>query len=1583
MPKYIVQMRRGTTEEWAAHSDIIPRDGEIVIETLEDGGKNLYIGDGVTPFENLTPFSSGADIDEKLNKKADRVNGTVISANQTFADLREWVDGNPSEEDRFGYFVTFGTNGKIQKATSANVVTGVVIQSAGFSTGVSPDKLNEDDTIKGAYDFVAFNGLVTVRDDGTPIIGDYCIASDEGVATASPNSFGYKVVERVDDTHINIYFSTNADALKRLQDNIDSAIESIVIDLVTTTKAGLMSPADKIKLDAIEEGAQVNQNAFANVKVGSQTVSAYAPDSTVALKAGSNIEITIDETDNVVISSTAAGIETATQAKDGLMSAIDKKRLDNLQGVDVTEDVPADDVRIWIDPSEDYGDIFAAVQMTPQIVDSMAEMTDTSKLYVLTTDSHVYFYDNGAWQDSGMSYSGTTVVQETGDSSTSVMSQEAVTKEFENTLSLKVPKTSLPEGADLNTYTTPGIYKVATAAVRDSLINAPDISYGTLVVSHTYSTNGLMQFYFATTNNRVFFRHSVVSSGQWKFKSWIQIGKQADINNVATYIAPLTIEPTDWELGSISSGGSQSDVNYVLRTSKYYSVCPQTIIRFRGVTKTKTPSSSRANMIATYDDTYHFLQRINMTTTHETAVIADGVAYVRFIYGYTSDTQQEITNIEEFVKDATFQIIRPGRRIIEDLQSRVDFHNHLAFVNLDYNDGYGIRYLKIDDNDPMMYPDSALMSTPIMKAPGNYLCIPKIRHPITTTEVIGASDLYVYFYKYDNNKLTPYWDIFNTVDENNICNNITATSDCYRMFYLDDDVYFSVTYDPSAKLIPKVLLWDGEHIGGDISLGVWTRALNTAGSYANIPYKTGEGCSTITVPGTAKYVFIKNDHAHPETNLEIRKILGYSSDLHLYKTYHYSFPENSYGAECIKLPLYTANDGSIHQFTSYQLSISYAHPHNDADCKYEIIKDINDRISYDGEWHRDSSPLEAGRLVIDRAKQISDVQWECKKELTVVGNACHFHPGNVYSGIPYVSYWGVPKAYGWHVSKHTFINAANDEDSIFYNEHSTKEDKDKNVYEYGSGYGLVCSLFAGLAGGFPYPTATYYLHHNPDLELQRTNHMVPGAMMTGDHNGHTYIYEGSYYNKAGQSWSLYESAGPSCGRRSIYAFDKLGLGQHVPGYGNGYNFVVNSKQPYGDSPYDIKNGTITNGYARPYRGDKGIYTNLQDVKINIKENSTKLYVREYFITHPDNQPTVDIINWKDDVPARAYDVSGTSFIIPTEDLVGDTVQDRYSHSKFFAVWTEKSLNGAPPTEVPPVYECFEFVIVPLITENDKWSCKKVSDIVTTFDTYNQTMNVDNYEYHIQTNPETGETMAVKRLYGNTIRLYGKNTDTSVSFVVLTPLPAPQFVLGHKYYINGISGETSATYVGVRADGDWVFKVQPNKHIWEYNTAYTPSDPGKQPYLRLQVAKGHDFGDGVDWTGACVDLTRIFGAGNEPKEEYDEQGNLTDKRLAELVAYINYERLYTPHRMLNADDLIFKFPDYDYWYTRSLGNITIPMSTDYTEYVKSYPWLYIRKKVIQVFCKGHYGAYKFEILHESQTDPGPDPGPDPDDDADNE
>lgn len=60
MAKYIVQLRRGTAEEWATiGKDIVPLEGELVLE-LDKSGSNLHrlkIGDGVTLYSQL-PYIS-------------------------------------------------------------------------------------------------------------------------------------------------------------------------------------------------------------------------------------------------------------------------------------------------------------------------------------------------------------------------------------------------------------------------------------------------------------------------------------------------------------------------------------------------------------------------------------------------------------------------------------------------------------------------------------------------------------------------------------------------------------------------------------------------------------------------------------------------------------------------------------------------------------------------------------------------------------------------------------------------------------------------------------------------------------------------------------------------------------------------------------------------------------------------------------------------------------------------------------------------------------------------------------------------------------------------------------------------------------------------------------------------------------------------------------------------------------------------------------------------------------------------------------------------------------------------------------
>lgn len=75
----------------------------------------------------------------------------------------------------------------------------------------------------------------------------------------------------------------------------------------STSSAGLMSTSDKSKLNGIASGAEVNQNAFSNVVVGSTTIAADSKTDTLTLTAGSNITLTPNATnDSITISASGS-----------------------------------------------------------------------------------------------------------------------------------------------------------------------------------------------------------------------------------------------------------------------------------------------------------------------------------------------------------------------------------------------------------------------------------------------------------------------------------------------------------------------------------------------------------------------------------------------------------------------------------------------------------------------------------------------------------------------------------------------------------------------------------------------------------------------------------------------------------------------------------------------------------------------------------------------------------------------------------------------------------------------------------------------------------------------------------------------------------------------------------------------------------------------------------------------------------------------------------------------------------------------------------------------------------------------------
>ena len=179
---------------------------------------------------------SGIAVAEAINTiKTD--SGTVVSQNADFAEVAEWADGNPDNEDRTGYFVCANVpvDGIVmKKATSTDDVKGVSILAPAFAGNFSKDKLNSNGKLLPKYSYVAIIGFVPVIDNGTCTVGGRCMPDDNGCAVPSNNSMGYQVVNRIDENRVLIIIEPNGDMVQRIKTKINK-IQEDVAGLAETT----------------------------------------------------------------------------------------------------------------------------------------------------------------------------------------------------------------------------------------------------------------------------------------------------------------------------------------------------------------------------------------------------------------------------------------------------------------------------------------------------------------------------------------------------------------------------------------------------------------------------------------------------------------------------------------------------------------------------------------------------------------------------------------------------------------------------------------------------------------------------------------------------------------------------------------------------------------------------------------------------------------------------------------------------------------------------------------------------------------------------------------------------------------------------------------------------------------------------------------------------------------------------------------------------------------------------------------------------------------------------------------------------
>lgn len=187
---------------------------------------------------------------------------TNILTGADYAEYFEWLDGNPTAEDRRGYFVTLDGD-KIKIAEPNDYILGVISgQPAIIGNGDEdwigryvfdefgafvyedfeyeeevPETVIDEETDKSSivtktvkkigkkykenpdydpsrgyiqredrpeWDAVGMVGVLFVRDDGTCKVNGFCKVADSGIATASET--GYRVIKRVNENIVKIIF---------------------------------------------------------------------------------------------------------------------------------------------------------------------------------------------------------------------------------------------------------------------------------------------------------------------------------------------------------------------------------------------------------------------------------------------------------------------------------------------------------------------------------------------------------------------------------------------------------------------------------------------------------------------------------------------------------------------------------------------------------------------------------------------------------------------------------------------------------------------------------------------------------------------------------------------------------------------------------------------------------------------------------------------------------------------------------------------------------------------------------------------------------------------------------------------------------------------------------------------------------------------------------------------------------------------------------------------------------------------------------------------------------------------------------
>ena len=330
-----IQHKHDIEANWLKATTFIPKAGELIIYDVDsnNAAPRFKVGDGKTVVSNL-PFSNDV-IQAEVDNKVEKIFGKGLSTNDyTTTEKNKLAGITAGAKPNQNAFSKIKLGDQQIAADEEADTLNIASENITLVADVTNDKLTFKLTADNIADALGFNpgesgvqNITTGSTNGTIAVTVDNETTDVAVkglgSAAYTNSSAYVPASRtVNGKALSSNVTLSASDVGALPNTTTiPSIEGLAsTEYVDEAVANNFTAAEKTKLSGIAANAEVNQNAFSNVVVGSTTIAADSKTDSLTIAAGTGIAVTGDATNDKVTITNSGVRSIATGTANGTIS---------------------------------------------------------------------------------------------------------------------------------------------------------------------------------------------------------------------------------------------------------------------------------------------------------------------------------------------------------------------------------------------------------------------------------------------------------------------------------------------------------------------------------------------------------------------------------------------------------------------------------------------------------------------------------------------------------------------------------------------------------------------------------------------------------------------------------------------------------------------------------------------------------------------------------------------------------------------------------------------------------------------------------------------------------------------------------------------------------------------------------------------------------------------------------------------------------------------------------------------------------------------------------------------------------------